>query len=289
MIELLAKTLVFVGALILVWGLMNVRQLMTRLPHGPLRRRWYAMTGLIVLFIAGYLGYVGAFWNAALKPLDLIVPVMFFFGACFVGLTAVLALQTAKDLRRVSLLERETFTDPLTGLFNRRYLDRRLKEEVAAAQRYGMLLSLLMLDIDHFKKVNDTHGHLIGDQVLVFLGATIAGELRETDILARYGGEEFVVMALHTSPAGAVDLAERLRLRIESREFRGRDDRGGEISIRLTVSVGVAFCGADMDSMEKLIHAADENLYRAKQQGRNRVVAGDLAVEGASPQTTAST
>ena len=95
-------------------------------------------------------------------------------------------------------------------------------------------------------------------------------------------------MALHTSPAGAVELAERLRLRVESREFRGRDDAVVAISVRLTVSVGVAFCGAGMDSMERLVHVAGDNLYRAKQQGRHRVVAGDFAVEGATPSFTAS-
>ena len=98
-------------------------------------------------------------------------------------------------------------------------------------------------------------------------------------------------MALHTSPAGAVELAERLRLRVESREFRGRDDAVVAISVRLAVSVGVAFRGAgmdSMDSMERLVHVAGDNLYRAKQQGRHRVVAGDFAVEGATPSPTAS-
>jgi diguanylate cyclase (GGDEF)-like protein len=281
-IYLVAQGLVLAGALILIGALIPIRRLMVRLPSGLVRNRWYAMTALIVLFLIGYLGYAGVFWNSHARILDLIVPGVFFLGACFVWLAASLSLQTAMDVMRISLLEREAVTDPLTGVFNRRYLDRRLGEEVASARRYSLPLSVLLLDIDHFKQINDRHGHQAGDQVLAALGEIASGELRESDILARYGGEEFLVITPHTPLAGAVNVAERLRKRIESHDFGLPDEPGGIRGTGVTVSIGVASLADGVDSRERLVHAADENLYRAKQEGRNRIIAS-------APSTAAST
>ncbi len=274
MLSLLALGLVFAGTLILIGALVPVRRLMGQLPSGPVRNRWYLMAALIALFILGYLGYAAAFWGSHSALPDLIVPCVFFFGASFVLLATTLALQTAMDVMRISLLERETATDPLTGVLNRRYLDRRLNEEIATARRYDLPLSVLMLDIDHFKHINDTHGHQAGDQVLVTLGKIVVGELRTADILARYGGEEFLVIAPHTPLPGAIIVAERVRKRIESHDFSLSGEPGGIRRIGVTVSIGVASLGNGVDTVEKLVHAADGNLYRAKQEGRNRINAG---------------
>jgi len=187
MISLLALSLVFSGALILIRAMIPIRQLIGRLTTGTVRSRWYLMAALIALFIIGYLGYAAAFWESHSTLVDLIVPSVFFFGACFVLLTTTLSLHTAIDLGRLRVLERDAATDPLTGLFNRRYMNCRLTEEVANAKRYGLPLSALMLDIDHFKQINDKHGHQAGDEMLVSLGKVIAGELRESDVLTRYG------------------------------------------------------------------------------------------------------
>lgn len=273
MISLTARGLVISGAFILVGALIPVRQLMLALPSGAIRNRWYAMTALIMLFLAGYLGYATFFWNNHSNPLDLIVPGVFFLGACFVWLTASLSLQTTKDVMRISNLERETVTDPLTGVFNRRHLNRRLNEEVAIAQRYGLPLSLLLLDIDHFKLVNDRHGHQTGDRVLVTLGKAAVKVLRESDVLTRYGGEEFMVIAPHTDLLGATQLAERMRKQIESHDFGLPDEDNNLNGAHVTVSIGVASLGDGVDDGESLIHAADKNLYRAKLEGRNRVIA----------------
>ena len=283
MISLLAQALVFGGTLILAWALVPIRGLIGQLPSGAVRNRWYVMTALIVLFLLGYVGYAAAFWNSHSILADLIVPGVFFFGACFVWLTGNLSLQTAMDVMRVGLLERETLTDPLTGVFNRRYLDRCLSQEVASARRYGLPFSVLLLDIDHFKQINDGHGHQVGDEVLASLAKIITGELRDPDVVARYGGEEFLVMAVNTPPSGAIDLAERLRKRIESHGFNlpGVPDAEGRICA--TVSIGVASLGDAIDSAEKLVHAADRNLYRAKYGGRNQVIAGALAPTSAGP------
>ncbi|MGR8918905.1 MAG: GGDEF domain-containing protein, partial [Gammaproteobacteria bacterium] len=147
MIANVATALVVAGAIILLLGLRIVVNLIHQLPLGTLRSRWRVLAGLIGLFFAGYVGYLTAFRGRPASLVDLIVPVVFFSGACFVWLTARLSLQTALDVMHLHVLEQQSVTDPLTGLFNRRYLDRRLAEEIATAQRYGLQLSVLMIDI----------------------------------------------------------------------------------------------------------------------------------------------
>ncbi len=231
------------------------------------------MAALIALFIIGYLGYAAAFWESHSTLIDLIVPSVFFFGACFVLLTTTLSLHTAIDMGRLRVLERDAATDPLTGVFNRRYMDCRLTEEVANAKRYGLPLSVLMLDIDHFKQINDQYGHQAGDAMLVNLGKIIAGELRESDVLTRYGGEEFLIIATHTPLLAATNVAERVRKCIESHDFRLPEELGGLHGIRMTVSIGVATIDDVAPDRDALIHAADENLFHAKREGRNRIFA----------------
>jgi diguanylate cyclase (GGDEF)-like protein len=218
-ISLTAQSLVIAGAGILVAALIPVRRLIMRLPPSPVRRSWYAMAALIVVFFVGYLGYAAVFWSRHTAALDLIVPVVFFLGACFVLLTGTLSLRTTIDVLRISVLERQASTDALTGVLNRRALDRRLSDEVARARRYSLPFSLLLFDVDHFKRINDNFGHPAGDRVLVGLAQIVTATLRETDIFARYGGEEFMIVAPHTTRSGVADLAERVRKRIESHDL----------------------------------------------------------------------
>ena len=173
-------------------------------------------------------------------------------------------------------LEQTATTDGLTRLVNRRYLDERLIEEVLRAQRYGSPLSVLMIDVDHFKKVNDVHGHAAGDAVLRAVAATIKASVRIIDIPARYGGEELVVVAPSTSWTGARVLAERLRGAIEALETMSA---GMEQPIRVTASIGCAALGAEQDG-HSLLEAADQALYEAKHGGRNRVVMSGAPPEG---------
>ncbi len=164
-----------------------------------------------------------------------------------------------KELRRLS------DTDGLTGLFNRRYLDAALEKEWARARRYGLNLSVLMFDIDHFKRFNDEHGHDMGDVVLRQVAATFAQTLRDLDIPCRYGGEEFLGILPNTSCAGALRAAERLRVNIEKLLVEG---------LRVTISVGVACLpGRDLESSQNIVERADAMLYQAKAGGRNRVCA----------------
>lgn len=272
-ISFIALGLVLTGSCILLGSLISVRRLIKILPVGSVRSHWYIMIALIALFIVGYLGYAGIFWQRHSVLIDLVVPLVFFFGACFVLLTTTLSLQTAVDVGRISLLELDAVTDPLTGVFNRRYLDRRLDEEVERARRHNISLAVLMLDIDHFKKVNDQYGHQVGDQVLFTLATKVSGGLRKEDILARFGGEEFVVIAPHTSLLEASQLAERTRQSIESHHFQLSSESGETYSIRVTVSIGVASFEHQVKDKDTLIYAADANLFCAKQGGRNGVIA----------------
>jgi two-component system cell cycle response regulator len=164
-------------------------------------------------------------------------------------------------------LEMLAVTDVLTSLPNRRHLMKRLEEEVARARRFSQPLSVLMMDVDHFKKVNDTWGHAMGDAVLRNMGGFLKAGIRETDLAARYGGEEFTVLLPNTPIEGAVIAAENLRKGFEALSH----EHDGE-TIQRTISLGVScLTPDDPRDQEALLKAADEALYRAKEGGRNRV------------------
>jgi diguanylate cyclase (GGDEF)-like protein len=161
--------------------------------------------------------------------------------------------------------------DPLTGLYNRRMLEDRLGSELAGAARHGRVVSILMVDIDHFKAVNDTHGHLAGDEVLRMVAATLRATIRKEDFVARFGGEEFVVIARETALDGATLLGERIRRAVERSRCVWQD-----LELTATVSVGVTVATLPErfvpgETERRLIDAADRALYRAKEGGRNRV------------------
>ncbi|MBK8480782.1 MAG: GGDEF domain-containing protein [Proteobacteria bacterium] len=158
--------------------------------------------------------------------------------------------------------------DPLTGVFNRRYFDQRLPAEVSFARRQGSALALLLIDLDHFKQVNDSHGHLAGDQVLREVGSRLVRAMRSEDVVMRFGGEEFAVLS---RGANAAVVGERIRATIASEVFHGDQ----ALQLRLTASVGVSVLpDPSIEDPTALIAAADEALYRAKEQGRDRVVVG---------------
>jgi len=158
--------------------------------------------------------------------------------------------------------------DGLTGLFNHRAFHVMLGDEIARSKRYGTPVSLLMLDLDHFKQVNDTFGHMVGDKVLVQVGQIICAAVRDpVDRVCRYGGEEFSVILPETRLEGALTLAERLRAEISKFEF----DIGNGTAISITVSIGVTVVTEEPVLIEDLIRSADQALYAAKDQGRNQV------------------
>ncbi|GAB4435640.1 MAG: diguanylate cyclase [Chloroflexi bacterium OHK40] len=186
----------------------------------------------------------------------------------------------AANMRLLEELRQMACTDALTGLYNRRHFFELAGRELERARRTGSPLGLLMVDLDHFKAVNDNHGHQVGDQVLQAVAQLFAANLRSADVAARYGGEELVVLLPDTGPAQAQQAAERLR------EAVGRSPLGGGANpIAITVSIGVAALqGAELrESLELLLARADEALYAAKRAGRNRVMNwGRLALDTAA-------
>jgi diguanylate cyclase (GGDEF)-like protein len=158
--------------------------------------------------------------------------------------------------------------DALTGCLNRRAFMERLERELDRVSRYQTEFSVLMIDLDRFKTVNDSRGHLVGDSVLRQMGDLLRREVRSVDLAARYGGEEFVIVLPETDTEGALVFAERLRKRVQQANFAEMGD-----PLNITVSIGVACASSDEDvpTPDSLIERADEALYRAKNQGRNRV------------------
>jgi diguanylate cyclase (GGDEF)-like protein len=175
-----------------------------------------------------------------------------------------LALDYAMTLRRAEAL---SVTDDLTQLYNSRYLNQVLRREAKRASRSGRPLSLLFMDLDGFKSVNDTHGHLAGSRALVEAAAVIRGSARETDVVARFGGDEFSIILPDTGSEGAVSVADRVRERIAAHPFLA----GNSLNIRLTASVGVATLPDVAASAEELVRAADVAMYRIKESGKNGV------------------
>jgi diguanylate cyclase (GGDEF)-like protein len=174
------------------------------------------------------------------------------------------ALDNALLLKRAEAL---SVTDDLTQLYNTRYLNQVLHRETKRASRSGRPLSLLFIDLDGFKGINDNHGHLFGSRALVEAASVIRGSARETDIVARFGGDEFAVILPDTGSEGAYAVGERIRERIAEYQFLA--EKG--LNLRLTASVGVATLPDAADSADELIHAADVAMYSVKDHGKNGI------------------
>jgi len=156
--------------------------------------------------------------------------------------------------------------DDLTGVHNRRHFMDVVQREWDRARRYNTPAALLLIDADHFKRVNDSHGHLCGDELLRCIARTVGQQLRQADVLARFGGEELIVFLPHTDPLGALDVAERIREKVQSLAVPWQAGTVGT-----TVSIGVAPLRAELPSLDWMIHEADTALYAAKSDGRNCV------------------
>lgn len=173
-----------------------------------------------------------------------------------------------ESTRRLELMSQ---TDHLTQVANRRHLFDRLSQELNRVRRLGQPLSLAIMDVDHFKRVNDTYGHLCGDQVLVQLAGQLKGSLRAYDLVGRYGGEEFCLVLPNTTLQDALALVERLRVRISETQFVH-----GHLCLQVTISAGVTCTAGQPDTLaaDALLSQADEALYRAKTSGRNQTEVG---------------
>jgi diguanylate cyclase (GGDEF)-like protein len=278
---ILTDVLSVLGSLVLIGALVPVQKLIAELPPGSARRHWHFLRALIAFVVLGYIAYAVGQWNDPRQWGDLLVPSVFLLGACTVLIITIMSRQTALDIRHMAVLEQQSITDPLMAIYNRRYLDGRLRQELLRARRHGLPLSVLLIDIDHFKAVNDTWGHPVGDQALIALGKLIVSHVRVPDTVVRYGGEEVLVLAPDTPLTSAHKLGERLRQSVDESvlvwacpETRGQN-------IHVTVSIGVTELGPEPDDARGLLDRADKALYRAKSAGRNCVVASTGEVPAA--------
>src|SRR5438876_1662074 len=189
------------------------------------------------------------------------------------SVSAALALVAARSDTQVHRLAYAATVDSLTGLFNRPYVDARLHQEVERAKRAASSLTVLMADVDDFKKINDTHGHQVGDAVLKTVGSILRSAVRIFDVCSRYGGDEFAILMPSSDQSSAAACAERIRQRVSEYHTgaEGRSPLPG-----LTMSIGVAVIEKG-DAPADLIRRADRRLYLAKAEGKNRVRANDVA------------
>ncbi len=221
----------------------------------------------------------GSFFSLPLISHDHLMGVMNFtrpgidaFSSSEMKLLSSLANQVAIAMENAKLYTKTkelSVTDELTHIYNRRHFQNMLQMEWRRAKRFSRNISLLMVDVDHFKEYNDSHGHLEGDQVLKQIAQILSEHVREVDTVARYGGEEFSVILTHTAAEDAMGVARKLCKLVEEYPFR---DESKKIDTPVTVSIGVATYPEDAVNMEELINHADIALYRAKNQGRNRVI-----------------
>lgn len=273
--HLIINSLDIVGVIILFVSLLPIRKLISELPPGSLKKWWKILVGMVVFFIGSYLYITIQFRFESTLYGQEVMCMLLFFGSLFVYLVSTLALKTTLDIKRIYTLEIENITDPLMDISNRRHLEQKLHQEFSKSVRYNLPFSILMLDIDHFKNVNDTYGHDVGDIVLRNLGALIKNFIRESDSVARYGGEEIVIILPLTDGQHAASMAERLRYEIEQYVMVPSDSEKGITEIRITASIGVAEYASGLLNVDELVKRADKAMYRAKREGRNRIFLSD--------------
>lgn len=269
---LIADTLVIVGGGILISVLFIIQRLFKSIPSREIRSKKHFLIAPILFFILADLGYLLAFWNAQKNWHDLLMPAMLFANACAIWMIYKLSLHPIISFA----LAQGNITDSLTGIYNRRYMERRLTEEIARAQRYSLPLSIFLLDIDQFRKVNAAYGHLTGDQILIHLSRLLLEYVRESDEVSRYGEDAMLVMAANTSIHDAHLLAERVRQRVEIQPLLHAGARETE-RVAIKISIGVATLQGGFDSMEKLLQRVEVALQQAQQAGGNCVVASEAA------------
>ena len=241
--------------------------------------RWLALSGIVfyaVLVIGGAVLLGGGWVSSAVLPAEVYAgldgPTILRRAASSLALFAltfaIIAWIVDRWRDREQRFQHLASIDSLTGLTNRRRFLELAGQELARSRRYGSNLALVLADLDHFKRINDEHGHLVGDQALAHAARVIAGAIRDVDTIARHGGEEFAILLPMTDEAGAAEVAERCTRRLADTPLIA----DGIGPIRVTASMGVAACaGASCGTIDELLRGADAALYRAKQGGRDRV------------------
>lgn len=269
--NIVLQFIVVSGIILLLSALVPIKRIYAMLPPGTTRTIWAHLGSLICLSSAGYLLFLRI--NAQAGPdhqEDWLVSLIFLSAATAVFILCLLSHSTAKDVSRIASLEWAATIDPVTELFNRRHITSLLAKECTRSAHDKSPFSVLLIDIDSFKKINDTYGHQTGDYVLKQLATLIASVEWPLKTVGRYGGEEFLVLLPDTPSSQAAQIAEHIRSVVESASIV----LNGEPIVSPTVSIGVSTAYGWQESPGDLIAIADEALYTAKTTGRNRVCHG---------------
>ena len=275
--ELLKSAMIIAAAALLLNALLPVRRLVTELPKGASRRGWHWLAGLVVIMIGCYSAYARGHRTSVKLAEELIIPSLLLFGSWFILMVSQLSAAGIHDARRLARLERECITDSLTGIYNRRFFDHQLLIEHARAVRNDKPVSLMLMDIDHFKSVNDAHGHQAGDQTLIEIAGLVQRLSRCDDVVARFGGEELAIISPGSSLEQTRLQAERLREAVKKHVTVKGGDAAWRVNV--TASIGVATLqSGEASEPTAILRRADEALYQAKSNGRDCVV-----VEGKLP------
>ena len=278
MIDTISALLIVLGLLVLGASIWRTERLI-----GILREKhpWTSLRNLMVFFAVGYGVYLYALLSGIPLNKDLVAGEIFFLTALFMLLVVRFAYQTIHDIMRLDELKQLANTDELTGMFSRRAILELLDDEFGKAKRFGFPLSVAMVDLDHFKKINDTYSHIAGDVVLREVARVLQTRLRKFDVLGRYGGDEFLCVLPGTGATGAVSTGERVRVRVNEVRFKiitpdnlealeiGSGTESETLST--TISVGVATMHDGMQTPVDLVREADAALYVSKGGGRNKV------------------
>jgi two-component system, cell cycle response regulator len=258
--------LICAGIFLLLGALVPSLRMLKTIENTFLLRGWKILSTLICVFIVGYMIFAVKLTTDDVNDVMIMLCVIMFLGGIFVFASTFLGCRTAFDVKRIAALERDVIIDPLTGAYNRRYLEARIKEEVSRANRCNQKLSVLMIDVDHFKRVNDFYGHQAGDETLRSLYTAISTVSRPSDTIARYGGEELVIISPRTNLTDARQYAEHIREKIEKTVMETKIQK----TILVTVSIGVATLEKG-ETPSSLVGRADMALYQSKNNGRNQV------------------
>jgi diguanylate cyclase (GGDEF)-like protein len=269
MLRIIVVSQLLVGLVLHLGSLREMTRNISHIKTGPLRFKWNVLRTIVLALAIAYVAYTAQLLaegegQAGINE-DLLVGTAAVLVSLFVYGVADLSFQTVRDFRDISQLKKLAHQDQLTGAFNRRHFDFALEEAVRIAKLNKEPLSLIAMDIDHFKSINDEYGHLSGDAVLRTVCDAIVRQSRHTDIVARYGGDEFMII-VSGDAAMAVTLAERVRAMVENLEV----DLPTRAKLRVTVSVGFAAMVSG-DSPDTWFTRADAALFQAKRRGRNRV------------------
>jgi len=272
-IAFISILLILAGSLCLIFAIYLSYKLIAELPNDSFKKGWQILTYSIGFFIFSCWFVVFLLSQQKQDVVILFTSFVIFAASIYIYYVCYLSSRTLVSLKRIDVLEKEIVKDELMGIYNRRYIMSRLKEEFERYKRYQLPFSLLLIDIDHFKKVNDPYGHVVGDKFLIKLARLISKNLRPSDIFARYGGEEMAILLPNTWQTEAKIVAEKIRVIVEEKNID--IDISNEVEtlfLNCTISIGVSTSSKDLKKGNDIVQQADEALYLAKEEGRNLVV-----------------